>query len=205
MAVDHPGLSGGTSAAQSGDVLSTDELLSRARRGDQSAVDRLFARHHQPLRRWAQGRLPRWARDLADTDDLVQDTLIKVFRRIGAFEPSREGGLQAYLRQALLNRIRSELRHKRRQPAFRALGEISADNEHSPLELVIGRQALERYESALASLRPDEREAIVGRIEMGYSYPELAAALGKPTAEAARKAAERALLRLVAHMSHAGR
>jgi RNA polymerase sigma-70 factor (ECF subfamily) len=205
MAVDQPGSTNGASLPQSGDLLSTDELIARARVGDRSALDRLFARHHQPLRRWAQGRLPRWARDLADTDDVVQDTLIKVFRRITAFDPVRQGALQAYLRRAVLNRIRSELRRKNRQPGFGTLGDVTAENDQSPLELAIGRQALERYESALAMLRPEEREAVVGRIEMGYSYPELAAALGKPSADAARKAAERALLRLVEHMSRASR
>jgi RNA polymerase sigma-70 factor (ECF subfamily) len=49
-------------------------------------------------------------------------------------------------------------------------------------------------------LTPQERDAIVARIEMGYSYEEMAEALGKPTADAARKAAQRALVRLVEEM-----
>jgi DNA-directed RNA polymerase specialized sigma24 family protein len=35
---------------------------------------------------------------------------------------------------------------------------------------------------------------------MGYSYEELAQVLGKPTADAARKAAQRALVRLAEEM-----
>ena len=58
---------------------STFHLISRARNGDQEAIERLFARHLKPLQRWASGRLPKWARDLADTDDLVQDTLLQTF------------------------------------------------------------------------------------------------------------------------------
>jgi RNA polymerase sigma-70 factor (ECF subfamily) len=49
-------------------------------------------------------------------------------------------------------------------------------------------------------LKPDEREAVIGRIEMGYTYQELAEAIGRPTAEAARKATERALVRLAEEM-----
>ena len=56
---------------------STFDLIERVRQGDQEALERLFARHLTPLQRWASGRLPRWARDLADTDDLVQDTLLE--------------------------------------------------------------------------------------------------------------------------------
>jgi len=49
-------------------------------------------------------------------------------------------------------------------------------------------------------LKPEEREAIIARIELGYSYEELAAALNKPTADAARKTAQRALVRLAEEM-----
>ena len=63
-----------------------------------------------PLRRWASGRLPRWARDLSDTPDLVQETLFQTFRKINGFEHRGEGALQAYLRQAVMNRIRDEIR-----------------------------------------------------------------------------------------------
>jgi RNA polymerase sigma-70 factor (ECF subfamily) len=55
---------------------------------------------------------------------------------------------------------------------------------------------VERYDRALQKLSASDREAIVGRLELGYSYEELAEALGKPSAEAARKAAQRALLKL---------
>ena len=41
----------------------------------------------------------------------------------------------------------------------------------------------------------------IGRVELGFSNEELASALGKPTSEAVRKAAQRALLRLAQEMS----
>jgi DNA-directed RNA polymerase specialized sigma24 family protein len=40
---------------------------------------------------------------------------------------------------------------------------------------------------------------------MGYSYDELAEMLGKPTGDAARKFAQRALVRLAEEMRRAGR
>ena len=94
------------------DDESTFSLIARARAGEAQALDQLFARHRKPLQRWASGRLPRWARDISDTEDLVQETLLSTFKRIEVFEPRRVGALQAYLRQALLNRIREELRSK---------------------------------------------------------------------------------------------
>jgi RNA polymerase sigma-70 factor (ECF subfamily) len=115
------------------------------------------------------------------------------------------GALQAYLRQAVLNRIRDELRRNRRQPEGTELDDLELDPAQSPLEQAIGREAVDRYERALEQLMPQEREAIIARIEMGYSYEELAEALGKPTADAARKTAQRALVRLVEEMKRAAK
>ena len=182
------------------EVESTFHLLERARSGDQAAAERLFARHLRPLRRWASGRLPRWARDMADTDDLVQETLLQTFKRIGQFEARGPGALYAYLRQAVLNRIREELRRKGRRPDGTGLTGLEAERHLSPLEQAIGSEAIERYEAALARLRPEEQETIIGRVELGYTYEELAEALGKPTPDAARKAAQRALIRLAEEM-----
>ena len=182
------------------DPESTFSLLERARAGDEQAIERLFARHLQPLQRWASGRLPKWARDLADTDDLVQDTLLKTFKRIERFEPRRVGALQAYLRNAVLNRLRDELRRNGRRPASTNLDSIDVEAGESPLEQAIGREVVAAYEQALERLRPEEREAIIARVELGYSYDELAVMLDKPTADAARKAAERALVRLAEAM-----
>jgi RNA polymerase sigma factor (sigma-70 family) len=184
------------------DAESTVRLLERARAGDRDALEVLFARCVPLLRRWAQGRLPRWARDAADTQDLVQETVLQTFKRLDTFEPRREGALQAYLRQAVMNRIRDELRRFERRPPPDGLDSNAPDSGPSPLEEAIGRQATEQYERALTRLKPEDREAIVARVELGYSYEELAEALGKPTPDAARKAAQRALVRLAAELRH---
>ena len=73
-------------------------------------------RNAGPLRRWTHGRLPRWARDVSDTPDLVQDVLLQTFKRLEHFQPQSEVALQAYLRQAVMNRVRDELRRHRRRP-----------------------------------------------------------------------------------------
>jgi len=190
-------------ASPTGDAAleSTYALVERAKTGDREALDRLFARFLPSLRRWASGRLPRWTRDLMDTDDLVQETVMRALNRIDRFESRHEGALQAYLRQAIVNRIRDEIRRGKRSPTETPLADNAADRGASPLELAIGGEALERYESALARLRPEEREAIIARIEMDGTYQDVARALGKPSADAARMAVSRALLRLAEEMS----
>lgn len=182
------------------DAESTFQLLERANRGDAPALEALFARYLKPLQRWASGRLPRWARSAADTHDLVQDTLFNAFRKIGTFEPRREGAFQAYLRQAVMNRIRDELRRTSARPATSTLNELEHEGGHSPLEEVIRLETFERYETALGRLSEIDREAIIGRLELDQAYEELAANLGSPSADAARKTVARALVRLATEM-----
>lgn len=191
-----PDASGGAVSAES-----TFELLARVRSGDNGAIDQLFARYLSRLQRWAHGRLPPWARDSTDTQDLVQDTLLQTFRQIERFEPRREGAFQAYLRQAVMNRIRDALRKSGRRPVTTDVDETLPSVEPSPLAAAIGTEAFERYEAALARLRPIEREAIVARVEMDCTYEEMATMLDLPSAEAARKAAQRALVRLAREMN----
>ncbi len=176
-------------------------LLIAARAGDAEALDRLFARYIPGLRRWASGRLPGWARDISDTHDLVQETVIQVFRKLDGFEYRGEGALLAYLRQGLLNRLRNEIRRARSKPAGRLLDSGIEDQGASPLEAAIGSEALEQYEAALARLRAEERELVIARVELGLTYEEMAQMLGKPSSDAARMAVARALVRLSEEMS----
>ena len=178
-------------------------LLERAQAGDRVALDSLIARYLPRLQRWATGRLPRWARDMADTEDLVQETLFQTFKRIERFESRGEGALQAYLRQAILNRIREELRRTKRRPPTSELDSAMEDSGRSPLEEAIGREAIERYERALARLRSEDRELVIARIELGYTNREIAELLDKPTPNAARMATERAIVRLAKEMEKA--
>jgi RNA polymerase sigma-70 factor, ECF subfamily len=131
----------------------------------------------------------------------VQETVIRAVKRLDAFEPRHDGALQAYLRQAVMNRIRDEVRRAVRSPAETGLDDRQADGAASPLDIAIGTEAVSRYEAALARLRPEEREAVIARIEMAGSYHDLANALGKPSADAARMAVSRALVRLAEEMS----
>jgi RNA polymerase sigma factor (sigma-70 family) len=183
---------------------STLSLLTRARAGDEGALDTLFARYGPPLRRWASGRLPRWARDLADTPDLVQESLLQTFRNIDGFDCRGEGALQAYLRQAVMNRIRDELRRAKTRPASNELGVDVPDEAPSPLEAAIGTEAVERYEAALERLRPEERELVIARVELGLTYSEVAEVTSKPSPNAARMAVARALMRLAEEMGESG-
>jgi RNA polymerase sigma-70 factor (ECF subfamily) len=181
---------------------STVHLVRRARTGDESALSEICRRFLPRMQRWASGRLPGYARDLLATEDLVQEALIHSLRRIGEFRSDREGAFQLYVRQAIMNRIRDQIRRPHLVKAFEDLPDRDGKTA-SPLEELVGHETLERYEGALARLKPEDREAVVARIEMAGTYEELAEALGKPSADAARMAVGRALVRLAKEMGHA--
>ena len=133
---------------------SSARLLDRAIRGDRSARDALFARYLPWLRRWARGRLPRWTRGVVDTSDVVQDALRRTVTRLSGFEPRGDGALRAYLRNAVENRIRDEMRQVARRPAMDVLDEERplAGNDRSLQEKIIHDEAWDRYRSALKHL-----------------------------------------------------
>jgi RNA polymerase sigma-70 factor (ECF subfamily) len=179
---------------------SSISLLQRAQAGDQSALEMLLERYRPRLQRWARGRLPGWARDLADTRDLVQDTLIQAFKKVDGFEIRGDGAFQGWLRQILLNRIRQEIRRASRRPITAELDSQLEDDQPSPLERSVGKEAAERYERALARLKPADRDIIIARVELGQNNDEIAHAFAKPSTNAARMAVERALFRLAREM-----
>jgi RNA polymerase sigma-70 factor (ECF subfamily) len=188
-------------AAEDLSVCSTVDLLERARGGNGVAFDIVFGRCVRGLRRFAAGRLPTQCRGMNDTEDLVQDTVIRALHHLDGFEFRHEGALLAYLRQSLLNRIVDEVRKTSRRPLPVTLGEDHVDRADSPLDAAIGRENVARYEEALARLRPRDRAAIVLRLEQQAGYEELAVQLGMPSPNAARVAVKRALFRLAQEMA----
>jgi RNA polymerase sigma-70 factor, ECF subfamily len=180
--------------------LDSQELLVRLQKGDARAGSRLFARYLPLLQRLGHRRLPRWTRGAIDTADVVQDAVLYTFKRLPAFTPQRDGALLGYLRRTLINRIRDQFRLAARRPAPVPIDDEHPDAGASPLDRTIDGETQERYRRALTRLRPSDRDAILARLEHGYSYEQLALILSKPTAEAARLAVRRALVRLAHEM-----
>lgn len=181
---------------------STAHLLARVRAGDAAARELLARRYIQALRQFAHGRLPAQARGMIDTDDLVQVTLARAFQHVETIEPRGEGAFLAYLRQALINQIRDEARRCARRPSPTELEDVPYLGA-SPLDEAIGSEMVEAYEAALAHLESDQREAVVMRIELGFTYPQVAEAQGRVSSNAARMVVARALARVAELMREA--
>jgi RNA polymerase sigma-70 factor, ECF subfamily len=178
---------------------STIHVLERAKRGDRTAARVLLERSLPLLRRWSRRRLPTYARAGFDTEDVVQDAVLGVLKHIERFEHRTVGALQAYLREAVINRIRDLIRGSRRRGTAVELEAEPVSSRPSPLEHAIMRERLDDFLAALQRLRPVDRQAVVWRVELGYSVAEIARRMGK-TEAAAAMTVSRALTRLASEM-----
>ncbi len=178
---------------QDTDPGSTALLLAQVRDGSPAARERLAGRYWQALRRFGHGRLPVPARDLMDTDDLVQVAELRALEKLDTLHPRRKGDFFAYLRRILINLVRDEFRRVRGRPKVGELRDALPSAAASPLDEVLGSEALAAYRAALSRLSPRQREALILRIELGLSYQEVADAAGCRTANAARMLVTRAL------------
>jgi RNA polymerase sigma-70 factor (ECF subfamily) len=189
-------------ASKTADATTSLELVIRANAGDDAAVATLYERYKPRLQRWAHNRLPPHARGALQTEDLVQDTLTHVLGHLTAFNPRHEGAFQGYVRTALKNRIRDVARWQKRRGSRDVLDSEIQGDDASPLDMAIGQETLDRYDRALERLRPEDRDLIIARIEMGLSNDEMRVMFEKPSQAAVHMALSRALIKLAEEMAH---
>ena len=201
--VDEPELSNGEQSPAAPPDDASADLIRRARAGDSSALEALMRRHLPSVSRWARGRLPNWARDSMNTDDIVQEVFLRSLAHVEGFEPRHPGAMTAYLRQAVLHRIRDEIRKAHRKPGRTEIRDDHPAGTPSPHQEAEAVELMESYEAALGRLSEDERAAIVARVELKLPYREVAELLDKPSEEAAQMAVSRALVRLAREMGRA--
>ena len=176
-------------------------ILERVRRGSASAIEVLFTRYSPWVRSRVRGRLPQWARNGITTSDLAQDVLHHTFARLQWFESKHMSALRGYLRRAVENRVQDELRRATRRLNDRHVTPppepLRPSEDASPQhQQLLNKEMWKRYRDGLKGLRDRDRRLIVGRAELGYSYRQLAAIERLPSADAARKALKRAVIRL---------
>ena len=146
--------------------------------------------------------LVRLTGDPALAEDLAQETFVKAFRNLAAFDSKRR--LSSWLFRIAHNTGIDALRRSRPVTididAGDAAEEPAAPVSADPVE----RRALGRaLQTALGRLRPDQRTVVVLRYESGLSFEEIAQVLGIPESTA-RSHVHRARKELARLMTAAG-
>ena len=176
------------------------DLLVKAQSGDGDALDQLLVRYVPRLKRWAKGRLPWGLRTMLDTGDLVQDAVVNAIPHLATFDIRADRALEFYLRQMVRNRIIDLKRRARRRPVRQEFPEEVAVVATSPLDAVIAAERLDLYKRGIAMLPTRDRQAIRLRLEEGLAFAEIATRLGMGSADAARMAVGRSIVRLAVKM-----
>ncbi len=179
---------------------STLTLLPYASRGDARAISLLLARMGPYLKRAWRGRLPPWVRGRSDTQDLVQEALIRALKHLPRFEDQSIEDFRNWLHAVCRNLVIDETRYAKRKGVEPELPEQCEGDLLDPEERLVEKERADIFGKALGGLSPSERELVVYRLELGCSFKEMADALGKSSADAARMTYNRALKKLVHKM-----
>ena len=174
----------------------TAVLLSRIAKGDARAQSELDRALRPKLQRFAHGKLPPYARGIGSTHDVVSEALAKSFAVIDEFDLRHEGAFLAYARRAVLNGIIDQIRRANARPRGEEMDERIASREPSPIDAAMGHEFMEHYEAALTRLTPEQHQAVVLRLEFGYSFEDVAEAMEAPSADAARMLVNRGIVKL---------
>jgi RNA polymerase sigma-70 factor, ECF subfamily len=154
-------------------------------------------RYQQPVIRL----IARIVGDHAQAEDLAQETFVKAFRNLSAFDPTRR--LSSWLFRIAHNTAIDAVRGAR--PNVVPLESLPSNGPSVPPGAdPVEQQALgDAIRQALAGVRPDQRAAITLRYEEGLSFDEIAQILQIP-ASTARSHVHRARKALLRRLVEAG-
>jgi RNA polymerase sigma-70 factor (ECF subfamily) len=181
----------------------TEELVTRAGRGDAAAWQELLHRYQARLRQMVAVRLDRRLAARLDPSDVVQEVLAEAHKRMADYSNRRSLPFYPWLRQLAWERL-VKLHEKHLQAQRRsitreesldlALGDRSAEMladrlaapGASPVEELVREEMRQRVQTALARLPAREREVLILRYVEQLSLSEIGHVMG--VTEAAAKA-----------------
>jgi len=167
--------------------LSDQEVVARARSGNEAAYRELLHRYERPV----FSLIFRMVRDHALAEDLSQDTFVKVLNALDSYRP--EFKFSSWVFKIANNVAIDHLRRRELDtlsldgaPDARTKDEVEAtaltavDRTESPLAELESRELGSMIESAIGKLRPEYRSCILLRHVEGRSYEEIAETLDLP-------------------------
>ncbi|MBI2479919.1 MAG: sigma-70 family RNA polymerase sigma factor [Planctomycetia bacterium] len=177
-----------------------DCWLSSARLVSPTKLAKLLGEHRPYLKNIAAAEFPERLQSQLDSSDLVQETLLRAFRKFGQFTGSTDAEFVGWLREILLNQIIDATRHHGRQVRDVSRNQslpnaVSCDKTITGSEAVRRGETSERLKAALASLPEHYRTVILLRQEEDLTFEEIGQRMER-SADAARMLWSRAILQL---------
>ena len=197
--------------------IQTEQLLTQAKGGDESAVNQLMDRHRNSLRNLVRMRLDAKIQRRLDVSDVVQDVLVEANRRLQRYLNDPIMPFHLWLRQIAKDRIIDAHRRHRvsarrsvdREQALSAprgydqssvqLAGLLGDRNLTPAAAALQQEMARKVEAAIALLDDKDCEIIVMRHYEHLSNQEIAQSL-ELTEPAASMRYLRAIRRLKASL-----
>jgi RNA polymerase sigma-70 factor, ECF subfamily len=163
--------------------LETNDMIRRHLDGDPRAFSELVSRYHDRLLRYVN----RVINDRERSEDLVQETFLRVARHLKEFDPDRK--FSAWIYTIASNLAKNELRARGRSPVLCYESSMSTgegeplllqheDRSTRPDKVFADRHLRELVASIIALLSPLYREVLVLREVEGRSYEEISGIAG---------------------------
>ncbi|MEU6680792.1 sigma-70 family RNA polymerase sigma factor [Streptomyces sp. NPDC046853] len=157
--------------------MGPDELLPLVAKGDQQAFEELYGLVSGPV----YGLTRRVLRDPAQSEEVVQEVLLELWRTAARFDPARGSALSWILTLAhrrAVDRVRSVRAASDRERRVAQRGDVPAFDQVA--EAVEGRLEREWVRRCLRHLTDLQRQAVTLAYYDGYTYREVARRLSVP-------------------------
>ena len=167
--------------------LTDQEVVLRARSGQESAYRELIRRYERPI----FALLFRMVRDRELAEDLSQETFVKALNAIESYRP--EFKFSSWIFKIANNAAIDHLRrreldtlsldgspHAETPEAMQATALQIGARQETPLDTVEAKELGSAIEAAIGSLRPEYRSCILLRHVEGRAYEEIAEILNLP-------------------------
>lgn len=150
-----------------------DELVEKARRGDEVALNRLVSRHHGTAYRVALGMV----RDPDMAADVAQDAFVKAVRGLDRFRG--DARFLTWLLTIVANEARGALRKRgrRRESALDDVGPMGDGSTPVDREVMV-RDEAGRARRLMEELPEKQRLAVQFRLDEGLSFREVGELIG---------------------------
>ncbi|MBZ4422695.1 sigma-70 family RNA polymerase sigma factor [Myxococcus sp. RHSTA-1-4] len=167
--------------------LSFEELLLRARVGEEGALEELFRRCQPALDAWASRRAALDPSVGTRPSDIVQDSALRAFEKFATFQGNSEGEWFAWLKQVVLSQSVKRVREARSQKRG-ASGSVSLDTDEaltvrapqrSPSQFASGQEEWRELLKNFYALPDDQRDALTHFHLRGMSAAEVANLMGR--------------------------
>lgn len=193
--------------------VETSQLVKEAQGGDRTAVDELISRYLEFVRSVIALRMRRPRDSLGEFEDVVQETLVRVFKNIDKFEYRSESSFRNWLAAcataSLTDHHRRQTAEKRGGGKVRLVSECGSDTLSSaifagdvptPSDIAQAQEsrlrAEGRLEQALHRLQDHYLEVIILRKLCNMPYSDIAETMGYKREHNARLLFSRAMLKL---------